>query len=332
MTRLQPSLRALTGLLAVTLVLSGCGGKREDTSHATGSAQGGSVTIGAGVTTGVFYQLGGSIGQMISRDLPGYRATASETGGSGQNIQGLTQGNFDLGFSAGDTAADAVNGRGAFDKPQPVQALAQLHPGYIQVLARKDAGINTIADMRGKRIAVGAPNSSSETIANRFIEAAGLNPDRDIVAQRQGLTQAVEGMKDGTVDALFWGGGIPSGGVTDLTTSMREQVHFVDATPLLEGLRAEYGEVYTRGTLPASAYNLPKDEPIILVPNYLMVHRDLDRELARKIVTLMFTKKADLDKATPAAKEIALDSAGDTGPIPMHPGAAAAYAELKNGR
>ena len=326
----RSTIRAVVALLAFALVLTACGGKREGASNTAG--EGGSITFGSGVTTGVFYQLGGSMAQLISRDLPGYRATASETGGSGQNIQGLVQGNFDIGFSAGDTAADAVAGRGTFEGPQPVRALAQLHPGYVQILARTEAGINSIADMRGKRIAVGAPNSASETIAQRVLQAAGVDPAKDISAQRQGLTEAVEGMKDGTIDALFWGGGIPSGGVTDLTTSLRDGVHFVDATALIDKLRAEHGEVYSKGTLPAAAYNLPHDEPIIVVPNYLMVHQDFDPELARKIVRLIFEKKGELENATPAAQDIRLETASVTGPVPLHPGAAAAFEELRNGR
>lgn len=327
MNRCRSTARLLVALLAAALALTACGGKREDTSNAAG--QGGSITFGAGVTTGVFYQLGGGMAQMISRDLPGYRATASESGGSGQNIQGLVQGNFDIGFSAGDTAADAVAGRGTFTQPQPVQALTRLHPGYIQILARTESDINSVADMRGKRIAVGAPNSASETMAQRILQAAGVDPVKDISSQRQGLTEAVDAMKDGTIDALFWGGGIPSGGVTDLTTSLRDKVHFVDATPLIDTLRAKHGDVYTRGTLPAAVYNLPHDEPIIVVPNYLMVREDFDPELARKIVHLIFSKKGELENATPAAKDISLETAAVTGPVPLHPGAAAAFEELK---
>jgi TRAP transporter TAXI family solute receptor len=90
------------------------------------------------------------------------------------------------------------------------------------VIVGSNAGINTIADMRGKRVSTGAPNSGTEVIANRMLQAAGLDPAKDIQAQRTELGKTVEGMKDGSIDAMFWSGGLPTSGITDLFVSRRE--------------------------------------------------------------------------------------------------------------
>ncbi|MFF4426803.1 TAXI family TRAP transporter solute-binding subunit [Streptomyces sp. NPDC001549] len=186
---------------------------RSRTAAASDSAGEGRLTIATGSTTGVYYQLGGGLAKLISDNIDGYRATATATGASVQNIQGLTAGTYNVAFSLLDTAGDAVNGEGSFTQPQQVEALTRLHPNYTQVLVRADSGITSLADMKGKRVSTGSPNSGTEAIARRLLDAEGLNPDRDVRAQRLGLPEAVDAMKDGTIDALFWSGGLPSGGI-----------------------------------------------------------------------------------------------------------------------
>ena len=101
------------------------------------------------------------------------------------------------------------------------------------MIVRSGAGINSIAEMRGKRVSTGAPNSGTEVIANRMLEAAGLDPGRDIQAQRTELGKTVEAMKDGSIDGMFWSGGLPTGGITDLFVSQRDNVKFLDVTDTL---------------------------------------------------------------------------------------------------
>ena len=113
-----------------------------------------------------------------------------------------------------------------------------MYPNYTQVIARTDTGINSIADMRGKRVSTGAPNSGTEVSANRMLEAAVLDPAKDIQAQRTELGKTVESMKDGSIDTMFWSGGLPTGGITDLFVSRRDQVKFIDVTDTLAKLQA----------------------------------------------------------------------------------------------
>ncbi len=218
------------------LVLAGCGGQRggdggeaaqEPTTCTVDSDA--RLSIATGNTTGVYYSLGGALAEAIGKSSGGkLKATAAETSASLQNIQQLVAGTHQVAFSLADTAADAAEGKESFDEPQPIAALARLYPNYTQVVARTDAGINSIADMRGKRVSTGAPNSGTEVIANRMLQAAGLDPSKDIQAQRTELGKTVEGMKDGSIDAMFWSGGLPTSGITDLFTSQRGNVKFLD--------------------------------------------------------------------------------------------------------
>ena len=171
---------------AILLVLAGCGGQRGGDNGATAAeptscevTADARLSIATGNTTGVYYALGGAYAEAINQENRGrLKATAAETSASLQNIQQLVAGTHQVAFSLADTAADAVNGTASFTEKQPIAALSRLYPNYTQVIARTDAGINTIADMRGKRVSTGSPNSGTEVIANRMLEAAGLDPSQ----------------------------------------------------------------------------------------------------------------------------------------------------------
>ncbi|WIV57116.1 TAXI family TRAP transporter solute-binding subunit [Amycolatopsis nalaikhensis] len=317
--------RALAAVAVLALAVTGCGGKQQTDSAApsgSGSCEtaDGRITIATGNSGGVYYVLGGGLAQLISNNTK-LRATAAETGASVQNIQQLVAGNYDVAFSLADTAADAVNGKGSFDgKPQKIQALARIYPNSTQVLVRSDAGINSVADMKGKRISTGSPKSGTEVIANRLLQAAGLKPDTDVQAQRLDLAKTADGMKAGTLDGLVWSGGLPTAQITDITTAMKGKVKFLDITPLLPKLK-EVNPVYDQGTIPAATYAQPSDVPTVVVPNLLLVREDFPAGNACAITKLIFDKQAELAKVHPAAKEMSKQLATQTDPVPLHPGA-----------
>jgi TRAP transporter TAXI family solute receptor len=318
----------LAGVLAIGLIATGCGGKRNEAPAAQGNSGGtqvpcetsdGRITIATGNTGGVYYTLGGGLAQLISSNTK-LKATAAETTASVQNIQQLVKGDYDLAFALADTAADAVNGKGSFESPQKITALARIYSNSTQVVVRTDSGIKTIADMKGKRISTGSPKSGTEVIANRLLTAAGLDPAKDVQAQRLALRQTVDGMKAGQLDGLVWSGGLPTPELTDLTTSMKDAVTFIDITPQLDAMK-KVNPVYDKGTIPASSYGLKTDVPTIVVPNVLLVRDNFPAGNACAITKLIFDKKDDLVKVHPAAKELSKDIAPKTDPVPLHPGA-----------
>jgi TRAP transporter TAXI family solute receptor len=312
-------------------LLAGCGGRRD----APRSDAGGAVTcevkqetrvgIATGNATGVYFALGNAYAEQISQATGGkVKATAAETGASVQNIQQLVAGTYQVAFSLADTAADAVLGSASFGgKRQPVQALSRLYPNYTQVIIRTDAGIGSLADLRGKRVSTGSPKSGTEVIAQRVLQAAGLNPDNDISAQRLDLTKTVDGMKDGTIDAMFFSGGLPTPGITDLLTSAKDKVRFLDIADLAGSMRTS-NPVYEEGAIPAATYDLPADVKTIVVPNVLLVRDDLDADLACVLTKTLFDRKTQLEQANSAAKGINRDAATLTSPVNLHRGAAAA--------
>lgn len=331
-TRVGAALAALGVGLAG---LAGCGGRQDSVSTDAGGdvtcdvATDTRVSIATGNATGVYFALGNAYAEQISTATGGkLKASAAETGASVQNIQQLVAGTYTVAFSLADTAADAVQGKASFEgEQQPVQALARIHTNYTQVIVRKNAGIVSVADMKGKRVSTGSPKSGTEVIANRLLQAAGLDPATDIQAQRLDLTKTVEGMKDGSIDAFFWSGGLPTPGVTDLFTTAGDEVTFIDITPLLPAMK-DINPVYEEGMIPAATYGTAADVKTIVVPNVLLVKSDLDANVVCALTTALFHRKPQLEQANAAAKEISLDTARKTDPVVLHRGAAKALDDL----
>ncbi|MCB0948808.1 MAG: TAXI family TRAP transporter solute-binding subunit [Mycobacterium sp.] len=318
----------IAALMLTGTAATGCGGRQDAPSADSGGeitcevSTDTRVSIATGNATGVYFSLGNAYAEQISAGTDGkVKATAAETGASVQNIQQLVGGSYQVAFSLADSAADAVQGKGSFEgNSQPVQAISRIYPNYTQVIARTDSGITSIADMRGKRVSTGSPGSGTEVIANRLLAAAGLNPESDVAAQRLDLTKTVDGMKDGAIDAMFWSGGLPTPGITDLLTSARGDVTFVDIAGQLANMQ-KVSPAYEEGVIPAAAYGLPADVKTIVVANLLLVRDDLDANLACVLTKILFERKPQLEQVVSAAKGISLDTARDTAPVPLNRGA-----------
>jgi TRAP transporter TAXI family solute receptor len=324
--------------LSVALVaasVAGCGGRRDNAATDTAGsevscevANDTRISIATGNATGVYFALGNAYAEQISQATGGrVKATAAETGASVQNIKSIVAGQYQVAFSLADSAADAVNGKAGFDRPQPIRALSRIYTNYTQVVVRTGAGINAVADMKGKRVSTGSPNSGTEVIANRLLQSAGLDPARDVQAQRLDLTKTVEGMKNGSIDAMVWSGGLPTPGVTDLFTTAKDKVQFIDITPLLPKMK-EINPGYEPAPMPAATYNTAADVPTIVVPNLLLVKDDLDANLACVLTKALFDRKAELEKANASAKGITLEMARRTEPVQLHRGAEKALTDL----
>ncbi len=333
---MRPTVRFLAPLVLLTAaVLAGCGGRQDVAAPAPGGGAGCEVaadtrlSIATGNTGGVYYVLGGRFGELITADTGGrLKATAAETGASVQNIQQLGTGTHQVAFSLADSAADAVNGTGAFNgTKQPIAALGRIYPNYTQLVARVDSGITSAADLRGKRVSTGSPKSGTEVIAQRVLTAAGLDPARDVVAQRLDIASSIDGMKVGALDAMFFSGGLPTPNITDLFTSMNGRVKLIDTAAQLDAMR-QVNPVYQVATIAGSTYPGAVDTPTVVVPNLLLVPADMDPAVACVLTRSLYQHRDDLVKTNPAARDIQLDTARDTAPVPLHPGAARALDTL----
>ncbi len=315
----------LASLVALSAVLlaSGCG---SDAAPRPTPWHEGRIFLATGNTTGVYYQLGGGFADLISRYLPGYEARAEPTGASGENITRVTSGDMEIAFSLADTAADATAGRDAFQgRPQQVRALARVYSNYTHVLVRADTKITQLSDLRGRRVSTGSPRSGTDVIAGRLLTAAGMDPNRDVDRARLSLPDTAARMRAGTLDAMFFSGGLPTPGITDLLAAAPGKFRFLPIADLIEPLTAVYGPVYTTADLPAKAYGTPAAVPTVTVANMILVSVDMPDKLAYDLTTLLFAHQTELGAVHPEGRNFDRMSAANTDPIPLHPGASRFY-------
>lgn len=306
-------------ILTAAVLLAGCseGPRRQFLSIATGG------------TGGVYYPYGGGIAKVLSETLPNVTATAEVTAASVDNLKLIRDGKADLAFTLADTAADAVNGRGAFEgSPAPVATLAVLYSNYTHLVALRGNGITTVASLRGKNVSLGSPGSGTEVIAVRLLRAAGLDAATDVRPQRLGASESAGALKDGKIDAFFWSGGLPTAAVQDLAHSSGISLTFVPTADLVPALQRDHGDLYFTLEMPAAAYpGMSGPLPVVGVANLLVANRSMPESLAYDITRAIFDKQADLAAIHPEARNLSLATATKGSPIELHPGAARLYRE-----
>ena len=284
------------------------------------------LSIATGGTGGVYYVYGGALADQITQNVEGVEATAESTAASVDNMFLIENGGSDLAFVSADTAADGVAGVEDFEEPIPAQVLAQLYLSPIQVVALDGSGIRSIEDLAGRTVSVGAPNSATEVSAERILTLAGVDPEAGIEREQLGVDESVDAIRDGTIDAFFWGGGVPTGAITDLAST--DSIRLLPTAQYVDGIRREYSEVYTESTIPAGSYEGFNEEVgTIAVPNFLLSNESLDEELAYQVTRVLFEQQEDLAQAHPEAEKLELQSAQQVAPLELHPGARRYYEE-----
>jgi TRAP transporter TAXI family solute receptor len=279
-------------------------------------------TIATGGTGGVYYRYGGALASVLSDAIEDADFTAEVTAASVDNMFLIDSGDADLAFVLSDTAFDAAQGNAPFEAPIEASSLVTLYDNYTQLVVRGESGIETLADLAGKSVSVGAPGSGTEVIALRILEAVGINPDEDITREQLGVAESAGAMRDGRLDAFFWSGGLPTAAITDLAATPNISIKLLSSEEVLGTLAETYGPFYGTGVIPAGTYpGQDADVSVITVPNVLVVRADMDEQLAYDITRAMFEHQEELAAAHPEARNLSLGRAFCSQALPYHPGA-----------
>ena len=288
------------------------------------------ISIATGPTGGVYYPLGGGIANVLSRYVPGYAANAESTAGSVANIQLMNQKKSDLALSMADAALDGYKGQGKFTGGAvPLRTLMVAYPNRMHVVSVEGTGINKFADLKGKRVSTGAPNSATELMAFRVLEAMGLDQATDIRRERLDPGKSSDAIKDRKLDAYFWVGGIPTSAVTDLGATPGVKLKLIDHADAADAMNKKYGQLYVRDTIPPKSYP-GQDQPnqVVTVWNLIIARADMPDQVAYNIVKTIFDKRDELILVHKEAQNFDLKSQTNAAsPIPFHPGAIKYFAE-----
>jgi TRAP transporter TAXI family solute receptor len=286
------------------------------------------VTVLTGGTSGVYYPMGVALSQVYGKVMPGAKISAQVTKASVENLNLLQAGRGEIAFTLGDSLSDAWKGNeeAGFKAPlRKLRTIAAIYPNYIQIVANADSGIKTLADLKGKRIAVGAPKSGTELNARDILKAAGMSYKDFSKVEYLPFGESVELMKNRQLDATLISAGLGVAAIRDLATSVK-----IVLVPVPADVVAKIGDAaYQAGTVPANTYNGQTDAtPTVAVQNFLVSHEGVSADVAYKMTKAIFDNLSDLQAAHAAAKAITRENAAKAPPAPLHPGAEKYYREV----
>lgn len=293
------------------------------TAACAGDAAGVPVALASGSPAGVYHRLGAALTEVWRSDL-GAAATLLDSQGSVDNVGMLAAGLADVAFCALDVAADgAVDGA----RPdRPLQALARVHDDAVHVVVPAASDIRRLADLRGRRVSVGAPNSGVLVIAPRLLATVGLFPETGLSAVQLGLDDSITALRAGRIDAFLWSGGVPTAGVEALARSV--PLRLLDLTAEVDALRRAY-PVYDVTTVPARTYGMGEPVTTVAVRNVLLVTAAMADTTARGLTRVLLDRVDALVAADPAGRSVDPRTAIGTQPVALHAGAAEAFRSLK---
>jgi TRAP transporter TAXI family solute receptor len=278
------------------------------------------VNVLTGGTSGVYYPLGVAISKVIGEKVPGARPSVQATKASVENLNLIQQGKGEVAFTLADSLADGAAGKeeAGFKAPlTKVRALGGIYPNYIQIVASKDSGIKTIADLKGKRLSVGAPKSGTELNARAILNAAGLKYEDLGKIEYLPFAESVELMKNRQLDATLQSAGLGVASIKDLANSVPIVVVEVPATVI-----DKIGAPYLKATIPAGTYEgQGADVATAAVPNFLVTRSDMKDDEVYAITKAIYENLPELAAAHSAAKSITLANAMKGSPVAFHPGA-----------
>ena len=320
--------RILAIILSLVLMLSLAACGTASTSSDPDAPKGAtSMSMGTGSPTGTYYAYGGIIGQYIKNNA-GISVNAVSTGGSKDNIQGIDVGDYQLGTVQSDVMHYAWNGTRAFEEDGKIttfRTVAGLYAEAVQ-LVTTNANIKTVADLKGKKVSIGAPGSGVYFNAIDILKAAGLT-EKDINPQYQNFDQSADALKDGKIDAAFIVAGAPTPAITELCmTNAKTRIVPIDGD-IADKLMKD-NTFYSVYKIPANSYsNQDKEITTVTVKATLIVDANATEDDVYNITKAIFDNIADISKEHAKGAELSLENATEGLTVPFHAGAAKYFKE-----
>lgn len=317
----------LVCMLALVLVVTGCGG-----GSATKSDSKPKVTqmfLLTGSTGGTYYPLGGAIANVWNKYLAEkVQVTSQPSGASVENLKRIGKGEAHLGMAMNNIADQAWKGEGdSFKDTGPIKnfrAIGVIYPEVYQGIAAADSNINSIADLKGKRVAIGPTGSGTAVISKDIFAEYGLQMS-DFKPEYAGFGDAANKFKDGHIDANFGVLSVPAAAIQDIMTVRKVKIIEIKGE-VFDKLKAKY-PFFSQFVIPAGTYGNEKDAYTISMQAALYCKADLPDDLVYDLTKTFYEKSGEIAAAHAAGKYIKLEKALDGITTPLHPGAVKYYKE-----
>lgn len=329
-------------LLLMMLVLAACGGGG-DSAEDTDTTESGSsdessedaaagedwienITLLTGGEAGVYFPLGVAMADIIDSSMENVSATGVSSGASVSNAEQLNNGEAQLALVQNDIAFYGAEGSNMFSEVlDNFSGVFTIYPETVQLVTLADSGIESVADLEGKRVAIGDMGSGTEANATQIIEAHDLTID-DVDAQYLDFSDASTNLQDGNVDAAFVTAGTPTGAIQELSASADVKIISFDEDAM-NSLMEEYS-YYTQQDIPADAYdNFDSTASTVAVQAMLIASNDIPEDQMYEITKAIFENLDSMANAHVRGEELSLDTAEEGMSIDLHPGVQRYYDE-----
>jgi len=295
-----------------------------------------SFSIATGTTGGVWYPLGGAIAGVITKYVPETEATAEVTTAAGDNLRLLVSGKAGMAFCY-DYHIVLLN-QGKFplvsNKPEPVRLFMAFYEQPLHIVTYEGSGINSLYDLKGKRVSTGPPASGTEEQALYVLSALGIDPDKDFIREKLSPADSGSAMKDGKLDAFFWSGAVPTSSIVDLATTPGFKIKFIPIPgEIADKIIQKYPAVFHKTKIPKGAYpGLEEDVETIGITAVLAVMKDFPEDRLYEIAKAIFGHLDELaaawKKASKLTPELAYMQASEEARKYIHPGAEKFFKEM----
>jgi TRAP transporter TAXI family solute receptor len=284
------------------------------------------VSVLTGGTGGVYYPLGVALSKVYGDKVKGIRTSVQATKASVENLNLIQGGRGEVAFTLGDSLALAWAGdeeAGFRTKLTKLRGITAIYSNFVQIVASKDSGIKTLADLKGKRLSVGAPKSGTEINARAILAGAGMSYADLGKVEYLAFSESVELMKNRQLDATLQSAGLGVSSLRDLATAID-----ITVVEIPNAVVDKIGPPYVKTTIPAGTYTgQSADVQAAAVINYLVTRADLKDDLVYAMTKATYESLPDLVASHSAAREIKLENALLGMPVPVHPGAARYFKE-----
>jgi len=284
------------------------------------------LVLATGGTAGTYYPFGGAMAKIWNSKIKDMNVTAQTSGASAENVRLINKKEVELALVQSDTLDFAFNATEAFKEPlKAMNAIAVLYPEVIQVVVGAASPIKSIADLKGKKVGVGAPGSGTEANFRQLLDAYGMKKE-DVNAQFLSFSESAEAYKDKHIDAFIVTAGIPNAGIMDVATQNEIRILNIPADVSTK-LTKKYPFLATV-KVPANTYKGQTAEVSTVAVNaVLIVGSGLKEAMVYNLTKALFENQADLAAAHAKGKELNMKTAVTGVSIPFHPGAVKYYKE-----
>ena len=284
------------------------------------------LVLATGGTAGTYYPLGGAMAKIWNSKIKDMNVTAQTSGASGENVRLINKKEVELALVQSDTLDFAFNAKEAFKEPlKAMNAIAVLYPEVVHVVVAAGSPIKSFADLKGKKIGVGAPGSGTEANFRQLLDAYGMKKE-DVNGQYLSFSESAEAFKDKHIDAFIVTGGVPTSAIMDVATQNAIRILPVSADilgklttkfPFLAGVK-----------IPANSYKGQTAEvPTVAVNAVLIAGSQLKDDMVYNLTKALFENQAELASAHAKGKELNIQYAVKGVSIAFHPGAVKYYKE-----